>query len=171
MPTRGKPLYTYSIRATLSSRSSRTCSRNYSGLLPKCPPTCAGTPATPRVFSHAGRGLPYFSYARSAGVLQQERHMGGRAQPARPVRTTWAHAADLRSGHLAWGERTRVPASGSCSALRGFTSSCSRWKISSSVGRVERTLNTSSISCSGFSATRSKLKPFQCSTTNPSKAS
>src|SRR5216683_5193116 len=110
MPTRGKPLYTYSIRATLSSRSSRTCSRNYSGLLPKCPPTCAGTPATPRVFSHAGRGLPYFSYARSAGVLQQERHMGGRAQPARPVRTTWAHAAHLRSGHLARGEGTRVPA-------------------------------------------------------------
>src|SRR5713101_2090401 len=69
MPTRGKPLYTYSIRATLS-----------------------------------------FSYARSAGVLQQGRHMGGRAQPARPVRTTWAHAADLRSGHLAWGARTRVPA-------------------------------------------------------------
>src|SRR6266404_5285985 len=110
MPTRGKCLCTYSIRATPSSRFSRTCSRNYSGLLPKCPLTCAGTPATPKFFFARSRGLPYFSYARCAGVLQQGRHMGDRAQPAWPVRTTCAHAAHLRGGHLAWRERTRVPA-------------------------------------------------------------
>src|SRR5712691_11564485 len=57
----GKCLCTYSIRATPSSRLSRTCSRNYSGLLPKCPPTCAGTPATPRFFfAHRPRLTVFF---------------------------------------------------------------------------------------------------------------
>ena len=34
-------------------------------------------------FSRAGRGLPYFSHARSAGVLQQGRHLGDRAYACR----------------------------------------------------------------------------------------
>ena len=55
-------------------------------------------------FSRAGRGLSNFSHARSASVLQQGRHLGDRAQPVRPVRTTRAHAAHLRGGHAAWGE-------------------------------------------------------------------
>ena len=33
------------------------------------------------LFQRAGRGLPDFSHARSAGVLQQGRHLGDRAQP------------------------------------------------------------------------------------------
>ena len=61
-------------------------------------------------FSHPGRGLPHLSYARSAGVLQQGRHLGDRAQPVRPVGTARADAAHLCRGHFAGRERTRVPA-------------------------------------------------------------
>ena len=60
--------------------------------------------------SHAGRGLSDVSHARSAGVLQQGRHLGDRAQPVRPVRTAGTRAAHLRGGDVARGERARVPA-------------------------------------------------------------
>src|SRR5229473_1717754 len=103
MPTRGKRLCTYSIRATPSSRFSRTCSRNYSGLLPKSPPTCAGTLATPRFFFARRPRLTVF-FICAIRRCSTTRKTYGRS------RTTCAHAAHLRSGHLAWGERTRVPA-------------------------------------------------------------
>ena len=61
-------------------------------------------------FSHAGRGLSGLSHARSAGVLQQGRHLGDCARSVRPVWTTRAHGANLRGGYVARGERTRVPA-------------------------------------------------------------
>src|SRR5229473_1717752 len=63
--------------------------------IPACfrnPPRPAPARSLPRgSFSHAGRGLPYFSYARSAGVLQQGRHMGGPGQPA-PMQPTYVVA-------------------------------------------------------------------------------
>ena len=69
--------------------------------LPKCPPTCAATPAIRRISFNAGGGVPDLPHARSAGVLQQGRRLGHRAQRVRPVRAAGAHAADLRRGHLA----------------------------------------------------------------------
>ncbi len=63
-------------------------------------------PVSGGAFSHPGRGVPNLSYARSAGVLQQGRHLGDRARPVRPVWATRADRADLRRGHVAGGEAT-----------------------------------------------------------------
>ena len=56
----GKYLCTYSIRATPSSRLSRSCFRSCSGPLLKCPPTCAGMPAIRRFFFARRRRLTVF---------------------------------------------------------------------------------------------------------------
>ena len=62
------------------------------------------TPARPLPrgsFSRTSRGLSYFSHARSAGVLQQGRHLGDCAHADRAVGSARIHAAHLRGGYPA----------------------------------------------------------------------
>ena len=58
-------------------------------------------PLSRGAFPHPGGSLPHLPHARSAGLLQQGRHLGNRAQPARPIRAARAHAAHLRRRHSA----------------------------------------------------------------------
>ena len=96
-------------------RSERPHHPGFRELVPEAIPACFRNACRPAPacalsrgsVSRAGRGLPHFSYARSAGVLQQGRYMGDRAHPIEPVRTTYSDAADLRRGNLARRESSR----------------------------------------------------------------
>src|SRR5712692_3366893 len=109
MLTRGKCLCMYSIRATPSSRLSRTCSRNCSGLLLKCPPTCAGTRATPRFFLARRPRLTVFFICAIRRCSTTRKTYGRSRTACSASLENLRPCSPLTWWHLARRERTRVP--------------------------------------------------------------